>query len=70
MNNVVLVDRNGNVLGKLSDFEIHVIPEDILSMGDPGIDGYVATRDDGIPLIPVSDVLEAGSLPGLVFIGG
>lgn len=70
MNNVLLVDKNGNVVGRLSDFEMHVVPEDVLSLGDPEVDGYIASRTDGIPLIPVSDILEAGSLPGLVFVGG
>jgi len=69
MNNVVVVDKFGNVLGRLSDFTVHVVPDDILEMGDPAVDGYVSSRDDGIPLIAVRDVLESGSLPGLVFVG-
>jgi hypothetical protein len=70
MNSVVLVDKHGNVLGPLSNFGILMVPNEIIEMGDVAVDGYAAERDDHIPLIAVDDMIEAGSMPGQIFVGG
>ncbi len=70
MNNFVLVDKYGNVLGPVCDFGILMVPQDIVDMGDVAVDGYAAERDDQIPLVAVDDMLEAGSMPGQIFVGG